>query len=356
MRFNELIPIGKHLNMFNVSFIVVILNSAKSLPDLLQDIVAQDYPKENFEILLVDGGSTDNSLKILHAFRCSNQSLNVSILNNQGRILSTGWNVALAYAKGDVIMRVDAHSRVPEDFISKNVSTLLKGESIVGGIRISQVPQEPWPAFFALAEASRFGAGSAGFKNPGPARYVETLAHAAYKREVFACVGGYDERLVRNQDMEIHYRMKEAGFRFYFNPEICSFHFPRANMVGLLKQKFGNGYWIALTMSISPRCFCLRHLIPAVFVGAFFGSVVAVFWSVAPLLLLLGLYFFCAVFFAFKAFQEAKASVKPLCFLLPLVFFLIHIFYGLGTWVGLVSIPFFRLKYRDYVRPHPVCS
>ncbi len=335
-----------------VTFIIVFRNAECSLADLLTDISEQDYPHDKFEILCVDGCSTDNSLNIIYDFQSHHADLFFKILSNPGKILSAGWNVALAHAKGEVILRVDAHSRIPRDFIRKNVDAISRGESIVGGARVSRVPNEKWPAFFALAEESRFGAGAAGFKHPGPARYVETLAHAAYRKHIFSLVGGYDERLVRNQDMEIHYRMRQAGFKFYFNPEIVSFHFPRSNMSGLLKQKFGTGYWIAITASISPKCFCARHFVPAIFVFACLVSLIfAMLKNVVPLVILILIYFFCAVFFSFRAMREANKDVKPLCCMLPGTFFLIHFAYGVGTLAGMFNIPKFLIKYRGYKVP-----
>lgn len=102
----------------------------------------------------------------------------------------------------------------------------------------------------------------------GEARYVDTLAYALYRREVYDRVGLYDERLRRTEDNDMHYRMRKAGYRFYFSPDILSWHAARKTLRGQLNQKWGNGYWIGRTMRIQPRCFAPRHLIPALFVLA----------------------------------------------------------------------------------------
>jgi len=329
-----------------VSFIIVARNAERYLAELLNDLLAQDYPAEKIEFLYVDSNSRDSSIEIVKNFKSQHHDRIIHILHNPKEILACGWNVALGKATGDVIIRVDAHARIPKDFIRLNVEGIQDKKDIVGGQRISILPKEKALALYALAEASKFGAGSADFKNPGPARFVDTLAHAAYRREVFLAAGGYDERLVRTEDNEMHQRMKELGFKFYFSPEIKSYHYPRANLKGLLNQKFANGYWVGLTMAVSPKCFGLRHFVPLLFFIACFGGLIfgaAVSWL--PLIGLLVLYFSCAVFFARKAIIDSSSEVGGLGVSLPFVFLLIHLSYGLGTMLGLMSIPQFIVKH-----------
>jgi hypothetical protein len=207
-----------------------------------------------------------------------------------------------------------------------------------------------------LAETSKFGAGSALYRNVGKAGYVDTLAHAAYRRRVFEVVGGYDERLARTEDNEMHYRMKKAGFRFYYNPEIKSFHSPRGNLGALLKQKYSNGLWIGLTLGIQPRCFNLRHFIPLCFVLTLMGcallGIACSIWR--PLLILVCLYLIPALFFSFVAMSQARANTKFCCLGLPVIFLLMHLSYGLGTLIGLVRMPYFVWKNRSYTVHFPI--
>jgi glycosyltransferase involved in cell wall biosynthesis len=328
-----------------VSFIIVARNASQHLPQIFSNILAQDYPSDSLEILLIDGRSTDDTRNIMENFAGAHQEFNVRVLDNPGKILSCGWNVALAEAKGDIILRVDAHSSIPSDFISRNVGAILSGENIVGGATISKAHEGTWLGFLSLAEGSKFGSGVADFRNPGPSRYVDTLAHAAYKRSVFEKVGGYDERLVRNQDNEIHYRMKKAGFRFFFDPAIKSFHTPRSTLHGILKQKYGNGFWIGLTMGIQPRCFGVRHFVPALFVGALVVVfVLGIVWNWFPVIFLTASYGICAIVFTIEALLKAPLKIKALCLFLPFIFLLMHILYGVGTLVGLIKMPFFCLE------------
>lgn len=338
-----------------VSFIIVARNATIHLPRILADILRQDYPDDKLEIILVDGESTDNSLGIMEKFAENHHEMIAKVLNNPEKILSCGWNLALDEAKGDIILHVDAHSSIPKDFITKNVESILSGEDIVGGQSITMMPSGIWCSILAIAERSKFGSGAAEFRNPGIPRYVDTLAHAAYKQSVFANVGGYDERLVRNQDLEIHYRMKKAGFRFFFDPKIKSSYISRSTLYELLKQKYATGLWIGLIMGVQPRCFGLRHFVPALFVAALIiGSILIIIWSWLPLVLLGILYALGVFIFTFEAIIKAQFRLKPFCILLPIIFFLIHLIYGMGTWIGLVKMPFFIWKNRSYKIPRPI--
>lgn len=340
----------------DVSFLIIARNAEKDLSYILQDVLVQDYPLNNVEIILVDGKSEDRSLSVMTDFKHCHPDLTIKILDNPERILAAGWNKALSNSVGDILLRVDAHSRIPVDFIRKNVECITAGQKIVGGHRATIIPPGAYQQVISLAEISRFGAGGALYRNAGKPGYVDTLAHAAYSRHVFEVVGGYDERLVRTEDNDMHYRMRRAGFRFYYNPEIKSFHTARGNLRGLLKQKYSNGFWIGLTMGIQPKCFGLRHFIPLFFVVVLLISVLLGLVGAHGyfFVFLIGIYLMMALFFSFEAVKKAKPNAKIFCLGLPLIFFLIHISYGLGTLIGLILMPYFVWKNRSYEIPFPV--
>ena len=179
--------------------------------------------------------------------------------------------------------------------------------------------------------------GAAPFRNGGEARYVDTLAYALYRREVYDRVGLYDERLRRTEDNDMHYRMRKAGYRFFFSPDIVSWHAARKTLRGQLSQKWGNGYWIGRTMRIQPRCFAPRHLVPALFVLALIVLALLCPLSPLPLTAMLLLYGALDVLYAAKAALEAPCG-KLLTFIcLPFLFPVVHIVYGTGTLCGLLT-------------------
>lgn len=322
--------------MISISFIVVAYNAADSLPLLLSDLRAQTLPAGQIEALLVDSASTDGTRAVMTAF-AEAAPFPVRVLDNPKRWLASGINVALAAATGDAVIRLDAHARIPEDFLQKNLNALSRGEDIVGGCVSGAEIRTPWEGVMRALDTSRFCGGAAPFRNGGEARYVDTLAYALYRREVYDRVGPYDERLRRTEDNEMHYRMRQAGYRFYFSPDIVSYHAARATLRGQLRQKWGNGYWIGRTMHIQPHCFAPRHLIPAVFVVALLGGLLLLPVCVWPLALLLLAYTVCDLLFSVQAALRQTKGRLPALLLLPFLFPAIHIVYGAGTLLGLFT-------------------
>ena len=323
-----------------VSFIVVARDAAATIGTLLECLKRQSYPHERVEVLLVDGLSSDETKSIMQRFREEERDFKrVVVLDNPGRTLPCGWNVALDAAQGEAILRVDAHATIPESFIELNVRDIQGGEDICGGTVLS-VPGEnsAWGVVLNEAENSMFGGGFAAFRRAKTARYVSTAAFAMYRRAVFDRVGRYNETLTRTEDNEMHYRMRKAGYRFYYDPEIVSRRVTRSDLGKLLKQKYLNGYWIGRTLGVEPRCFSLYHFAPLAFVLAvIFCGVLAAFgigWTSA---LLWGAYALADLAMTVSAIAASKDR-NILFFLLPMIFLLLHLSYGAGTLVGIVRM------------------
>ncbi len=332
----------------------MVRNAAGSLGGLLADYVAQDYPAERREVIIVDGMSQDSTRAVAQRFSTEHPELAMQLLDNPGLILATGWNIGLAAARGRVLVRVDAHAHIPADFIARNVERIEAGESICGGQVVSRSPEAAWGRALHLVETSKFGGGAAGFRHPGDARYVDTLAYAAYRRAVFAEVGGLDERLRRNQDNEIHCRMTQAGYKFYFDPAIQSWHTPRATMPGLLRQKFSNGVWMGILLGVRPRSCRPRHLAPLGFVLGVAGGLCLL--PISPLFLgaVACPYAALDVAFTAQAVVRAKGRAKLLAVASVLLFPALHVAYGIGTLLGLLRMPFFCLSSRRYRPSWPI--
>lgn len=330
------------------TFITIAYNAANTLPDLFYDLLSQDFPHKQVEVLLVNSNSTDSTLKVMKKFKSNNDFADCKILQNDKKILAAGWNVALKNAKGDIIVKIDSHARIEPDFLSNVDKNMTDGEYIVGGQRPTIFDGTTYfQRMLAHAEASVFGSGIAVYRRSVSKQYVSTLAHAAYRKEVFETVGGYNENLVRTEDNEIHYRMRKAGFKFCLCPDIISYQHARSSVKSMLKQKWGNGYWIGLTMGVCPKCFSLYNFVPLGFTLALILSLVlCVFFKnlLLPALLLI-LYFAGAVGFTLLSMAGEKSKrVKALMVLMPFIFFLMHISYGFGTLVGLIKMPFWRIK------------
>ncbi len=341
-----------------ISIVVVARGAAGHVVPCLESLRTQDYPQSRREFLLVYGDCPDGTREAFETWRDGPaRNEQVTILPNLKRILAAGWNVALAAANGDVIVRLDAHARAEPDFLRRAAEVLMqREESIVGGPRPSISPTDWQGLIVGMAERSLFGSGQAAYRRRTMAGYVDTLAHAAYHRRVFRAIGGYDERLGRNQDLECHHRMRRAGFRFYFDPSIVSVHLARSTFKGMLRQKFSNGYWMGLIMGITPQCFAPRHFVPGLFVLAILVVVVLAAVDLRwPLLALAVSYGLCAVTASImEAGRAGKARNIVLAPLLPPVFLAMHLANGLGTLCGLAVMPMKRRRWRGYEVPWPI--
>lgn len=330
--------------MMTVTVCVIAYNEEKTLPRLLEDIKQQDYPAGQMEILLIDSCSEDGTMQIMQKFAEENQQyIRVTVAENRKRILPAGWNVALKLFQEEVILRIDAHARIPSDFVRKNVECLESGEYVSGGPR-PNLPEEdtPWQRMLLLAESSMFGSGIASFRRETKKKYVKSMFHPAYRREVFEKAGTYDERLVRTEDNEMNYRIRECGFRLCYDPSIHSWQYTRSTLKKMLRQKYANGYWVALTLKICPKCMSVYHFVPFIFMLAVIGStVLALFGKSGPAKILWGTYGVAAAGMSMLAVKGEKKH--PFQLLLPGIFLLLHGSYGIGSLVGLLKLPFWDI-------------
>jgi len=325
-----------------LSFIIVALNSEKALDRSLSSLILQDYPHNEIEVILVDGLSSDNTKQMMLDFQQNESSFGrIVVKDNPGRFLACGWNVALKEVTGEIVLRVDAHTEFPKDFVSKNIKCIDGGESICGGRVISILEDDSQMNRVMLeAENSMFGGGFSFFRRGEVCKYTNTLAFAAYKKEVFDAAGPYNERLVRTEDNDMHYRMQQAGYKFFFNPDIVSYRYCRSTFSKLVRQKYLNGYWVGLTMGVQPKAFSIFYLVPLVFV---LGLVFFVLLSIVtpwPLVAYLSAY--CLVLILSLAAAMAKSGFYPALLLLPLILLSLHVGYGVGTLKGLIVLPFWK--------------
>lgn len=329
-----------------VSFIIVAYNSEKFLDKSLECLLKQNYNHKNIEVILVDSVSSDKTKQIMLDFKKNNKNefKRIEVLDNLKRTLPCGWNVALKNIKGDVVLRVDAHTFFEKNFIYNNIKEIENGENIVGGKCVSVVKKENWKSnLLLLSEESIFGCGIADFRRKTRKQYVSTLAFAAYRKEVFDDVGYYNENLARTEDNEMHFRMKQKGYKFLLSPDITTYRYARDSFYGMIKQKYGNGKWIGITMYYCPKCFSVYHFIPLLFVLGILFSIVAAFLGVNIFLhLLFGAY---TIFNIINVvLVSIKFKFKFYNLFLPFVLFILHVSYGFGTIVGLIGGVFKKQK------------
>lgn len=332
-----------------ISLGVVAYNEEKALPALLEEICAQDIDHGMVEVVLVNSDSSDGTRACMEQFATKNAQMGaaegfgfarVQVLDNPKRIQSAGWNVAIENFTGDALVRVDAHASIPADFLSATVAVLNEGEDVCGGMRPTMIEpgqETPWRQVLYLAEESAFGSSVADYRRACEPRYVNSLFHAAYRREVLEKVGLFNEMLLRTEDNDFHYRIRQAGYQIKLDPRIISKQFIRSSLGRMLKQKHGNGYWIGRTVFVQPGCLQVYHFAPFVLVmGALIMALVGLGFSWMPFLVCLALYaVLCCLL---SVYAVSQSDQKNICMIaLPLVFAGIHLSYGIGTLSGLVK-------------------
>ncbi|MEE1056135.1 MAG: glycosyltransferase family 2 protein [Acutalibacteraceae bacterium] len=323
-----------------VTLCVIAYNEERFLQGLFEDIRNQSYAHNKIELVLVNNGSTDKTRNIMERFAEKNDFFDVKIVDNYKSNQATGWNTALLNTTGNIIIKVDAHAKIPTDFVQSNVDVISSGEYVCGGGRPNiPVKDKPWDNTLLAAEECMFGGSFAKYRNlQSEKKYINSIFNGAYRREVFARVGGFNEALGRTEDNEFHYRLTKAGYKICCSPDIISYQYIRSDLPQMIKQKYGNGYWIGLTVKEYPKCLSLFHFVPLFFV---LGIVVCLLMAVVGhplfLVLLLGAYLLFDGYITFNAMKSEKRCKEFA--LLPLIFPALHIAYGIGTLIGIFHLP-----------------
>lgn len=316
-----------------VSVIVPMRNERRHIERCLRSLTEQDYPHDRFEVIVVDGGSDDGSRDIVEARK--GDIPNLRVLENQGKHTARGLNIGLAFARGHVIARVDAHAAVAPDYLRQGVAALARTKADVVGGPIATLGDGPAGEAVALAISSPFGVGNAVFRYSEREQWTDTVAFPAYRRDVFDRIGPFAE-IDGGEDDELHYRLRDAGGRVLLTPEIRSTYYARRSYWELARQYFGYGLAKTVVLSRHPRRTRLRQLVPSAFLLALAASAfLALFGGllVLPLALLGGGYLATSV-----GVSLAIASRRGwrYAYLLPPAFACMHLAYGVGFLLGAV--------------------
>ena len=327
-----------------VSIIITARNEEKYLPMLFEDILNQTFPLQNIEVVLMDSNSTDNTRLVMEEFKKNNENLSVQIVTNERQIQAAGFNEGVKHATGDVVLKIDAHSRIPADFVQKNVDEILAGAYVCGGNRPTVVDSaDDFSKTLHIVEESALGSSIANYRKSDVKRKVNSIFHGMYRKEVFDKVGLADERLLRTEDNEFHYRVRKAGYDIIFNPEIESYQYIRPTFTKMIQQKFANGYWIGLTSHVCRDCLSLFHFGPGVFVATLLVLMMLTLVSFVPLLTVVFLYLLAVL--GLSIFEISKQKFNPTLLLIPFIMIAIHFAYGVGTIKGWIFGFEFKKEY-----------
>jgi glycosyltransferase involved in cell wall biosynthesis len=332
-----------------VSVIVPCRNEASFLARSLDSILDNDYPRDRMEVLVADGMSSDGTREQIDAYAARDGR--VRRVDNFARSTPAALNRAIEASHGEIILRVDAHSALSPLYISKAVDYLQStGAWNVGGSMLTIAEGDgPFAEPIGLVLTHRFGVGDSHFRTGSKqARWVDTVFGGCWPREVFARVGGFNEQLVRSQDMEFNQRLSRAGGGILLAPDLESRYWARANLLSFLRHNWINGVWAVLPFAYSEGTpVRIRHLVPLAFMVSLVSSLLVL--AISPRLtvlpvLVLGPYLAasCAVSFALGLKTRSLRNAA----LLPVAFASLHWAYGAGSLWGAVRLAGIFLRRR----------
>lgn len=313
-----------------VTVAVPCLNEEAFIENTIRCVLDQDYPADRMEVVVADGGSTDRTLSILS--RLAQQDERVRVIDNPGRIQAAGMNEMLKVARGEVIVRLDAHGEYAPDYVRRCVEVLAAtGADNVGGAQRARAKTRFQRALCAALE-SPLGVGGSKYRSEAQQGFVDTVFLGAFNRSVFEKVGLYDAKAVTNEDAELNQRILEAGGRIYLSRDIVAYYYPRSSFRALSKQYFKYGVGRARTL-VKHRTFPTpRPAIPFAMVVT--GGVLLMTWPVQPFTpLYFGTYALATGIEALRVGRKAGFWAVPVVWA---IFPVLHVSHGVGFGAGLL--------------------
>lgn len=328
-----------------VSVIMPIYDEERYIGRCIDSLLLQDYPLEKMEWIFVDGCSKDKTVELLKEYECKYPDL-IKVLNNPNKIVPCAMNIGISASCGRYIVRLDAHADYAPDYISRCIYYLetIDAEN-VGGVADTKATGFMGNAIAKML-SSKFGVGNSQFRTNGESGYVDTVPFGAFKREVFSKYGGYDERLVRNQDNEMNFRIRKNGGKIYLANDIRLSYYCRDSINGIAAMAQKNGKWNIITMKLCPGSMGWRHFIPFLFVSSIIGlAVLGLAFSFFGMLLGVEMitYIGLDIFFSIRQ----ASTIKEFLMLLAL-FPIFHVCYGFGSVVGLTKLFSKKFKKNNY--------
>jgi succinoglycan biosynthesis protein ExoA len=329
----------------SVSIVIPMRNEVKHIAACLDSVLRQAYPLERIQILVVDAMSEDGSRQIVQ--RYASLYPGIHLLDNPARVTPAGFNMGIRHATGEYVTIVSSHCVLPSDYLRKCVDYSRTTDAQNVGGRMRALGTGPVSQAIALVTNSPFGIGGSRFHYSNTAEYVDTVYSGFYPRRVFEEIGLFDERFIRNQDYEFNHRLRVAGGRIYYTPDIIIDYYARDSWWKFVKQYFQYGYWRTRTIYKHPASVKLRHLVPPGFVGTVLISMVLSIFIPALRWPWLGLLAMYALFLIYASWRTTGYKKRRFLFLLPGYFATLHVAWGSGVLWGLVTLPFARSRFNN---------
>jgi succinoglycan biosynthesis protein ExoA len=315
----------------SVTVIMPVRNEQAHLVGAVESVFSQDYPGK-LEIILALGPSVDETDRVAKEIAAKHSS--IKLIENPKGLTTSGLNLAIAHSSSDVIIRVDAHTELAPNYIARGVEILAEAGSVLVGGVMSAVGKTPLQKAVAFGYGSRFGLGGGSYHVGGKAGETESAYLGIFDAKPLKAVGGYDEKIIRGEDWDLSQRLKAAGGKVWFSPELVVKYWPRSNIKALAWQFYSTGVWRGELTRRAPGKASIRYFIPPAALLLMVDYVILALVQAIPQQALI---FPIALYLLLLSF--ASGTAKQLSILDRLAVFIalpvMHLSWASGFWVGL---------------------
>jgi glycosyltransferase involved in cell wall biosynthesis len=325
-----------------VSVVIPCYNEERFIGKVLDNLALQ-YAPASYEIIIVDGMSTDKTRLVVSEFMERCPEIAVRLVDNPARNIPTALNLGIESARHEIIVRMDAHSVPSENYVRRCVESLGRDDVSVVGMpwHICASAETLSARAIALAVAHPFGIGDAKYRlSNSESQFVDTVPFGAFRKSLWRELNGFNEQLLANEDYDFHYRVRQRGGRILLDTGGHSDYFARGSFKALATQYFRYGRWKAQMVKLNPRSIRLRQLVAPAFVLSIVSLILLGLWwrlAFVGLLPVLVPYVALACFFAFKL--SRRAGDWRLLPAVVLAFLIIHVAWGSSFLTGLIYSP-----------------
>lgn len=325
-----------------ITIILPLLNEEKYISRCLDSVLSQDYPLQEMEILLIDGMSEDDTRLIVRGYQEKYSA--IKLIDNPSRTVPYAMNIGIKTAKGDVIIRMDAHAEYPSNYLSSLCRQLsaLQADNVGCEWKTDVLHKNAKSLAIREVLCNRFGVGNSTFRlGCSEVKQVDTVPFGCFPKKTFDTYGLFDERLSRNQDIEMNKRIIRKGGKIFLVPDTYCTYYARETYKDLIRNNFSNGMWNILTVYYTHEfnSLSIRHFVPLAFALSIFFCLAFSLIHVLPLILLLGVYSCLIGIISLLLSYKKKLNF----FYLFVTFPILHISYGIGSMVGILRILFNRV-------------
>lgn len=318
-----------------VTIIVPVLNEENYIEELLTSIEQQSYPFSKFEVFIIDGCSSDSTIKKINAFIPKSQ-LNISMFENPKQSQASAMNIGIRHSSAKYIIRLDAHANYQSNYIEAVVELLEETGADNIGFYIESSGKNQFAKRVARIQSSKFGVGNSNFRTENTSTVeADTVPFGAFKRETLIEIDGFDERFLCNEDNDINNRILKKGGKILLSDRSGATYYARDNLSSLVKMSLRNGKWNIISLFYNSTAMRLRHFVPLLFTSSIIFCLILSFFYILFKYLLIAeilLYTTCSMYYS----KSISKSIPDFFYTISL-FFIFHFTYGLGSLIGIFN-------------------